>query len=96
MNAKKVQKLISSRKVSNILFLSTTSSSVIIALTIQLVNDPGSNSQELAIYIYRVARWLLYLNWQTAFQVIIILGMTDFCMHKGSFGFRSITLWGVL
>ncbi|VAH18641.1 unnamed protein product [Triticum turgidum subsp. durum] len=29
-------------------------------------------------------------------KAIIILGMTDFCMHKGSFGFRSITLWGGL
>ncbi len=35
-------------------------------------------------------------NWWAAFQVITILGMTDFCMHMGSFGFSNIILWGEL
>uniref|UniRef100_A0A0D3GF87 Signal peptidase complex catalytic subunit SEC11 n=2 Tax=Oryza TaxID=4527 RepID=A0A0D3GF87_9ORYZ len=29
-------------------------------------------------------------------KVITILGMTDFCMHMGSFGFSNIILWGEL
>jgi hypothetical protein len=36
------------------------------------------------------------LPYKLYFQVTTILVMTDYCMHKGSFGSSNITLWDVL
>ncbi|AQK92855.1 Peptidase S24/S26A/S26B/S26C family protein [Zea mays] len=35
-------------------------------------------------------------KWTSSPKVTIILGMTDYYMHMGSFGSSNITLWDVL
>ncbi|AQK92851.1 Peptidase S24/S26A/S26B/S26C family protein [Zea mays] len=45
---------------------------------------------------YSDCDWSVVFALQTLFQVTIILGMTDYYMHMGSFGSSNITLWDVL
>jgi hypothetical protein len=83
MNARKVEKLISSRKVSIVFFFSAISS-VIIVLNIKQFVPSCKNNQYLATY---------YFNLSIAFQAITILAMTGSCMRMVRIGFSSITLW---